>query len=290
GLQGFIDTANLFGWLPKILIAPRFSQLAAVTQAFLTLGNKIRAIAFVDAPAGQTVSQVLAARGPTGTINLNVSSTRIIPCFPFTRAYDAASNSNKFYPTSAFAAGARANKDVTHGYWWSISNTPMIGALGSEIPIDSRTNDPNSEINLLNAAGILTHLNSYGSGIKLWGNRSSAFPNDTSPMSFVNIQRVADMIADATEAFANQMVDAPINTALITAIVEATNNFIRALVGAAALLDGVASYNPTLNSVSDLANGHLTISYDFMPPTPAERITFNATININYLANLAPNK
>lgn len=38
-------------------------------------------------------------------------------------------------------------------------------------------NDPNSEANLLNEAGIITVFNSYGTGIRLWGNRSAAFPS-----------------------------------------------------------------------------------------------------------------
>ena len=40
---------------------------------------------------------------------------------------------------------------------------------------EAAINDANSEANLLNEAGIITVFNSYGTGIRLWGNRSAAF-------------------------------------------------------------------------------------------------------------------
>lgn len=38
--------------------------------------------------------------------------------------------------------------------------------------------------------------------------------------------------------------------------------------------------------MTELEGGHIVFSYDFMPPPPAERITYQAQININYLSTL----
>ena len=53
-----------------------------------------------------------------------------------------------------------------------------------------------------------------------------------------------------------------------------------------AVIDGKVWYDPALNPSVELAAGHLTIAYDFMPPTPAERVSYQATINIDYLNQL----
>lgn len=40
------------------------------------------------------------------------------------------------------------------------------------------------------------------------------------------------------------------------------------------------------NPATEIANGHLTFDIEFMPPTPAERITFESFINIELLKSL----
>ena len=40
------------------------------------------------------------------------------------------------------------------------------------------------------------------------------------------------------------------------------------------------------NPPDKLANGHLTFTYEIMPPTPAERITFEEVINTELLKKL----
>ena len=73
---------------------------------------------------------------------------------------------------------------------------------------------------------------------------------------------------------------------LIDAITESVNAFIRTLIGRGALTDGKCKFNPDKNSNSEIANGHLTFDIEFMPPTPAERITFESFIDINLLRSL----
>lgn len=84
-----------------------------------------------------------------------------------------------------------------------------------------------------------------------------------------------------------QFIDYPIDNGLIDAITESVNAFIRTLIGRGALIDGKCRFNKDKNPATEIANGHLTFDIEFMPPTPAERITFESFINIELLRSLA---
>lgn len=286
GMKAFRDSFNLFGFYPKMLIAPVFASLASVSAELIATASSMRAITFIDAPIGITPQQAITGRGPAGSINFNTSSERAGLCYPHIKAYDNTAGAEALYPLSIYVAGAQSRKDQENGYWWSVSNTEILGITGTERPIDAMINDPNCEANLLNAAGIITVFNSYGTGIRIWGNRSAAYPSETHPKNFLCVRRVADIIAESLEYYTLQYSDQPLSNALIDDIVESGNRFMRKLKADGAVIDGKVWYDSALNDSTELAAGHVTISYDFMPPTPAERVSYQATINIDYLNQL----
>lgn len=286
GLKAFRDSYQLFGFYPKLLLAPVFSTQISVSSELIVQATALRAIAFLDAPIGITPQQAITGRGPAGSINFNTSSQRAALCYPHVKMFDQATNTEQLRPLSTLAAGAQSRKDQDNGYWWSLSNTELLGVTGMERSIDAMINDPNSEANLLNEAGIITLFNSFGTGIRVWGNRSAAWPSESHPKNFINVRRVADVIAESLEYFSLQFIDRPLDNALIDAIMESGNSFMRKLIGDGAVIDGKVWYDKTLNEPTELANGHVTFSYDFMPPTPCERITYQASINIEYLRSL----
>ncbi|MBQ7627078.1 MAG: phage tail sheath subtilisin-like domain-containing protein [Rhodocyclaceae bacterium] len=286
GMKALRDSYQLFGFYPKILLAPVFGTLAAVTQELASLADDLRAIAFVNAPAGATVQQAISGRGALGNINFATSSRRIALCFPHVKDFDVATNTETVAELATYAAGALARKDQENGYWWSPSNTELTGVTGTDTPIYAMINDPNSEANLLNEAGILTTFNSFGTGIRLWGNRSAAFPSETHPKNFINVQRVADVIAESLEYFTLQFIDRPLDSALIDAIAESGNAFLRKLIADEAIIDGRVWADEADNEATELAAGHVTFTYDFMPTPPTERITYKSVVNIAYLQQL----
>lgn len=286
GMKALRDSYSLFGFYPKILLSPVFSSLVSVSGELAATATSMRAITFIDAPIGITPQQAITGRGPVGTINFNTSSERVGLCYPHLRSYDNVIGAEVLYPLSVYAAGAQSRKDQENGYWWSLSNTEILGITGVERPIDAMINDPSCEANLLNAAGIITVFNSFGTGIRVWGNRSAAFPSSTHPKNFLCVRRVADIIAESLEYFTLQYNDRPLNNALIDDIVESGNGFLRKLKADGAVIDGKVWFEASLNPSVELAAGHVTISYDFMPPTPAERVSYQATINIDYLNQL----
>lgn len=283
GMKALKDTYNDFGFFAKILISPVFCTQTSVSTELIALAEQLGAIAYIDAPAGTTYAQVMAGRGPNGTINFNTSSDRVRLCYPYVKVYDAATNADRLKPLSSRAAGLRAKIDNDKGYWWSSSNQEILGITGMERKLSAMINDPQCEVNLLNEQGITTVFNSYGSGLRLWGNRTAAWPTVTHMRNFENVRRTGDVINESIRYFGQQFIDMPVNQALIDAIVESVRGFGRKLIGDGALLGFDCWFDTARNEETELANGHLLISYKYTVPPPMERLTLETEITSEYL-------
>lgn len=280
---------NTYGFNPKILIAPGFSTLTAVASNLRALADKYRAITYMDAPAGTTVAGAIAGRGPLGTIaTFNISHQRTELLYPQLLKYDEATDSNVAFPYSAFFAGLRQaiDNDEGQGFWTSTSNH-SLNCEGVEVPIEFQLNDPNSETNLLNGAGITTIANTFGTGILTWGNRNSAYPSINGQKSFSNIIRTFDIVQESMELAAMPYNDKGITQALIDVMREEGNAFIRTLIQRGALPVGSkVAYNPDDNSAEELSNGHVVFQIIDAGIPPAERITFKHYVDITLVANI----
>lgn len=286
GLKAFADSYNLFGFFPKLFIAPGFSTLNSVSVELIAAAEQMGGVAYIDAPIGTTVQQVIAGRGPAGVINFNTSSDRVRLCYPHVKVYDAATDGERLEPLSIRAAGLRAKVDLDDGYWWSSSNRELVGVIGLERPLTARVDDPSSEVNLLNEVGITTVFNSFGTGLRLWGNRTAAWPTVTHMRNFENVRRTKDIIDESIRYSSLQFVDMPITQALIDSITDSVNLFGRKLTGDGALLGFECWYDPARNPQTELELGHLLFNYKLTVPLPFERGTFETEITGEYLANL----
>ena len=152
--------------------------------------------------------------------------------------------------------------------------------------IEAMINDANSEANLLNEAGIITVFNSFGTGIRSWGNRSAAWPINTSQKNFLNVRRTFDVIMESMELSTLQYLDRPLDNAVIDDILESGNRFLRHQQANGAIAGGKVWLNKDLNPPESLANGHLIPSVEFAPYSPLERVTYQSEINIEYLRGL----
>jgi Bacteriophage tail sheath protein len=303
GIQALQLTYGTMGFFPKILIAPGYSQSADVASALTTMAGTVRAMALIDSAPSTPVATAIANRGVAGAA-FDTSSNRAILCYPEQKFYDtgivatgvtltaagapaaAAFNGNSVGPYSQWVAGAIAAKDLAQGYWWSPSNTQLQGVLGPDVSIYASILDPDSDVNDLNAQGIVTVFNAFGTGMRVWGNRSAAFPSSTAPDNFISVRRTMDVIEESVELAMLQFIDQPISNALITAILASVNAFIRTLIQRGALVAGSASFNPAENPPTQIAAGQLVFDIDVMPPPPAERITFQSFIDVTLLQQL----
>jgi phage tail sheath protein FI len=122
---------------------------------------------------------------------------------------------------------------------------------------------------------------------------SPATPTPTVPRAsssvartFLSIQRVEDVIRDALEQSLTQYLDRPIDDAFVDTVIESVNKFLRTLVGRGAIVDGACRFDPTKNPSSELAAGHVTFDVSYMPPVPAERISFEAVLDTSLLSGV----
>ena len=287
GLKAFQDSYNTLGFFAKIFIAPGFSTLNAVSVELIAEATDVKAVTYIDAPIGTTVQQVIAGRGPAGAINFNTSSDRVRLCYPHVKVYDAvAASGERLQPLSIRAAGLRAKVDNDKGYWWSSSNQELLGVLGLERPLTARIDDAGSEVNLLNENGITTVFNSFGTGLRLWGNRTAAWPTVTHMRNFENVRRTKDVVDESIRYSSLQFVDMPITNSLIDSITESVNLFLRKLIGDEALIGGECWYDPARNPQTELELGHALFNYKLTVPLPFERGTFETEITGEYLVNL----
>jgi phage tail sheath protein FI len=284
GLEIIDELYSRFGFTAKLILAPVYCESPSVATAMISKAETKRALALIDAPVGMTVQQVINARGAGG--QLNTSSYRAVICYPHVKIYDTATNSERLEPLSQRLAGVIARTDHEEGYWFSPSNHEILGITGIERPITASINDANTEANILNENGILTVFNSFGTGYRVWGNRTAAWPTYTDPKNFINVRRTADIIAESIEYATLQFLDKPITVA-IDGVLSMVNAFIRTMIGRGALVDGKCYFLKDKNPSDQLALGHLTFTYEMMPPTPAERITFEQVINIELLKKLS---
>ncbi|HIB1401460.1 TPA: phage tail sheath subtilisin-like domain-containing protein [Salmonella enterica subsp. enterica serovar Muenchen] len=286
GILALDDASSEFGFDAKILIAPVYGTQMSVTAALSVMADKLGAVAYIDAPVGCTVQQVIAGRGPKGNINFNTSSSRVRLCYPHLKVYDPVTNTDRLEPLSVRAAALRAQVDLDEGYWVSSSNHEIKGVTGMERPISARIDDATCEANLLNEAGITTVFNSFGTGIRLWGNRSAAFPTSTHITNFENVRRTADIFNESLRMSSLQYMDRNIDNALIDNLLDTVRDYARTMYGEGALLGFKVWYDKARNTRSLLASGRLRVSYKITPLVPMEWLTYEAEITDEYLVNL----
>lgn len=282
GFELLRDGFNLFGADAKILICPEYDKTASCAAALATLADQMHAKAYIQLPKGTSLSKAIAGRGPMGTINASASNENVRHFFPY-----AIGSSNSLESLATHAAGLRMKVDVEHGYWFSTSNRELSGVIGMEIPLTARVDDLQSETNRLNAVGITTIFNSFGTGFRLWGNRSSNFPTVTHISCFEVASRTGDIIDESIRQAELQFIDQPIDDALLDSFVETIDTFLRSqksLVGYSVGLD----YEYDL--VDAFSQGQIPLIYDYTPKIPGERISNKSVMTRKYLANLVSAK
>ncbi|WP_419851634.1 phage tail sheath family protein [Actinobacillus pleuropneumoniae] len=278
GFELLRDGFNLFGADAKILICPEYDKTASCAAALATLADQMHAKAYIQLPKGTSLSKAIAGRGPMGTINASASNENVRHFFPY-----AVGSSNSLESLATHAAGLRMKVDVDHGYWFSTSNRELSGVIGMEIPLTARVDDLQSETNRLNAVGITTIFNSFGTGFRLWGNRSSNFPTVTHISCFEVASRTGDIIDESIRQAELQFIDQPIDDALLDSFVETIDTFLRSqksLVGYSVGLD----YEYDL--VDAFSQGQIPLIYDYTPKIPGERISNKSVMTRKYLVNL----
>jgi phage tail sheath protein FI len=286
GFKLFPEAYDTFGLAPKIFACPGYSALDSVANEMETQSDAFRARCVIDEEEADTRTELISNRTTAGKSSAT-TSTRVIPCGPWQKDYNYLDQLEN-YPYSMFLVGAMSANARNNGYWVSPSNKVLKGVVSPEYPmLGAGPNDATADVQLLNAAGI-TSVVKVGGSYRTYGNRSAAYPTSTAPENFIAIQWVDDIVSDSIENAMIQFIDAPLNQATIDAILGTANGFISTLIQRGALIIGSnVYYDPADNSALELAAGHVTFRRNYASPTPAERITFISSFDINLLAQLS---
>lgn len=287
GAQTFLDVFNRLGFFPKILIAPGYTTDRAVTVELQSLAQsrKCKAVVLADLPVGLTVQQAIEARGTGGVAN--IADARVVFCYPHVKALDPTTNEERLEPLSQYLAGVICYTDAELGYWFSPSNKRIVGITGLERDLSARVNDPASETNALNAAGIVTVFNSFGTGYRTWGNRSSLYPSDTSQDNFIQTRRTRDVLHESLELASLQFIDLVGTAQYVEAVMQTGQGMVNELIGKGAMMPGSkVEFLKERNPVTQLADGQYVFTITEGIPTPMERITWEAVVDITLLSAL----
>lgn len=280
GAHALLAAESVVGFAPRILCAPGFthqrpgSPAAAnpVVAELVGIAERLRAVIIADGPNTTDAAAILYSD--------DFGSNRVFLVDPWVRVADASGNI-VVEPASARVAGLIAKTDNDRGFWWSPSNQPINGIVGTARAVDFKLGDKNSRANLLNEREVATIIRQ--DGYRLWGNRTlSSDPK----WAFLSVRRTADMLNDSLQRAHLWAVDRNITKTYIADVEDGVNAYIRTLVALGALIGGRCWADPDLNSPANIAQGKVYFNFDFTAPYPAEHITFNSILTTDYLEEL----
>jgi phage tail sheath protein FI len=273
GIQALLAAQSSVHVTPRILIAPGFSHDQTVCTHLLGVADQLRAVVIADG-TNTTDTDVIAFRQQFGSARLYIVD-------PWVKVWDANSNEETVQPSSAYITGLIAKSDQERGFWTSPSNQIINSIVGSARPIDFTLGNPNSRANILNENSIATVIQQ--NGYRLWGNRSCAADPK---WAFLSVRRTADMIHESLLNMHLWAVDRNLSKTTIDDVLEGVNAYLRHLRTLGAIINGKAWADNDINTPDQLAQGKVTIDFDFTPPYPAEHIRFRSCLTNEYLTEI----
>lgn len=278
GVLNLLNAENEVHVAPRILVAPGFSHDQTIANELVQAAERLRAVAIAECPKSDEPSN--PNKGAMD-YRKNFGSARLYLIDPSVSVYDGATDSTIEQPASARVAGVIAKSDTERGFWYSPSNRPVNGINATSRAIDFSLGDRASTANLLNDQAVATIIRQ--DGYRLWGNRScSADPK----WAFISVRRTADLINDALQRAHMWAVDKNITKTYVEEVSEGVNNYLRHLKSIGAIINGKCWADPALNTPDQIAQGKVTFDFDFVPPYPAEHITFRSSLNNAYLEEI----
>ncbi len=287
GLQLCYDVYNSIGALPKFIGVGTRAAMTGVRAELQVLANKLGARAFIDAPFGVGANQVIAARGPDGDFDFQISSRRLNLAWPAVRVADASQASGErldSYGTRLM--GVALSNLVEQGPGRGISNTEIAGIESMEAAVDYIPGDATGITHALRAAGIITARTGYGSGPRVEGTESSAWPSDTDPRAQYHVQLIFDLMRDEILQYLDQFKDLPATPERISYFEKVINDKIaqRSLGERRWFYGGSFSFNrekTTTDGVATIGQFYFTLSLS--PIALLKRMTVEMELDFSFL-------
>ncbi len=273
GLKALLTAEAVTGVKPRILGVPGYDTQEVAT-ALAPVCQKLRAFGYISAWGCKTVSEAIKYRD-------NFSQRELMIIWPDFLAWDTVTSTTATAYATARALGLRAAIDQSVGWHKTLSNVGVNGVTGISASVFWDLQEPGTDADLLNEAGITTLVRK--DGFRFWGNRTCS---DDPLFLFENYTRTAQVIADTMAAAHMWAVDKPITATLIRDIVDGINARFRELKTNGYIIDATCWFDEEANDKETLKAGKLYIDYDYTPVPPLENLTLRQRITDKYLATL----
>ena len=274
-----------FGFTPKILIAPGFSDDPAVAVELASRAKKYRGIAIADIPDTIDPLNLLAYKQTN-----NLSATHLILTYPQVKLSDGSVDW-----LSSRLAGLMVwnDKNKPESYGAVPSNDRIEGILGPSRNLTYYPNDPNTEVQQVNAQGVYTIMSFLGRQVG-FGTRTSAFPALTHPAdTLINWVRVGGIIDETLEINLVQFLDKPMfyspESALrsvISDIEDTINDYLRTLQNRGVLIYREAKIDREKTTLQELLQGRVHYYIEPVPGIPIEGVVITRVMNSNRVAEV----
>jgi len=273
GLKALFTAQAVTGVKPRILGVPGLDSLEVAT-ALVPVAQKLRAFGYVSAWGCKTISDAIKYRD-------NFSARELMVIWPDFLSWDTTANATETAYATARALGLRAKIDNDTGRHKTLSNVGVNGVTGISASVFWDLQEPGTDADLLNEAGITTLIRK--DGFRFWGNRTCS---DDPLFLFENYTRTAQVIADTMAEAHMWAVDKPVTATLIRDIVDGINAKFRELKTGGYIVDATCWFDDSANDKESLKAGKLYLDYDYTPVPPLENLTLRQRITDKYLANL----
>ncbi|MFD2678005.1 phage tail sheath subtilisin-like domain-containing protein [Camelimonas lactis] len=277
---------NRFGFFPRRIIAPRFTELTGVRQKMLEVANNVKGHAVCDLTPGLTVQGAVEARGATQPFA--TSSDRMVYCYPQLSALDPVTAEQALQPYSQHFAGVWNQVVSDEGPQASPSNRLMTDVSGTETDIVYMPGRYDTDTNLLNEKGIVTTMTTYAEGIRTWGASSSAWPTVHNTEAWLHAQTVLDAIDDAVLFYMLPYTDKGAIPTRLGLIEERVNKYLASKSRAddvSAWLYGGTFYFDRKKTTAEsiVGNGQVFWKLERQPVGIMHRATIEASTNLDFV-------
>lgn len=281
GLELLNAVFPLYRMVPGIVIAPKYSKsptVAAILKAKAQSINGIfKATHYVDIDL--EVADVYTKAVDYKNQNNLVDASGVV-------FWGEPKLGDAIYQFSSHAAALTAQVDGQNGgvpYVSPSNKSLQMDALmvnGKEVALGQ------DQAAFLNGNGIVTALNFVG-GWKLWGNRTSAYPDNTDVKdSFIPVKRMFSWLQNTFILSFWSNVDDPTNNRLIDQFLDSANIYLNGLTSEGALLGGRLEFRQDENPTTSLLDGKVTFHLFMGAPVPAREIEFLVEFDVSYLNTL----
>ncbi|MCP4100442.1 MAG: phage tail protein, partial [Lentisphaerae bacterium] len=148
GIKALLSAKSIAKVEPRVIIAPGFSDQAAIAAALVSAAERLHAVTILDGPNTNDAEAI--------SFRETINSRRAYIIDPQVKIWDTEADAEVNDPASSRVAGMIAKSDNERGFWWSPSNQPIYGITGTVRPVDFKLGDTNCRANHLNENEVTT--------------------------------------------------------------------------------------------------------------------------------------